>query len=163
MKNSFKTIVMVALLGIATLLIPAMASADEDDYGYRQSYGRYVISNRPLYYGNRYHSSYYEGHGSYNRHYYNDGYGILTGIAIGALFGYAIGDSGHQHNTYTRTEVIATAPQPVRQLSRNRCLQTREYQTQVKVGGRFVDAYGTACLQPDGSWRYGSATMVPGY
>lgn len=32
------------------------------------------------------------------------------------------------------------------------CLQTREYQTVIAVGGREVPAYGTACLQPDGSW-----------
>lgn len=29
----------------------------------------------------------------------------------------------------------------------------REYQTQVEVGGRVEEAYGTACRQPDGSWQ----------
>ena len=29
----------------------------------------------------------------------------------------------------------------------------REYQTTVNVGGRTEEAYGTACRQPDGSWR----------
>lgn len=29
----------------------------------------------------------------------------------------------------------------------------REYQTTVSVGGAPQPAYGTACLQPDGSWR----------
>ena len=29
----------------------------------------------------------------------------------------------------------------------------REYTAPVRVGGRIVDSYGTACLQPDGSWR----------
>jgi surface antigen len=24
-----------------------------------------------------------------------------------------------------------------------------------------VDAYGTACLQPDGSWQFGAPTPVP--
>ena len=28
----------------------------------------------------------------------------------------------------------------------------REYQTDVEIGGRLERAYGTACLQPDGSW-----------
>ena len=32
------------------------------------------------------------------------------------------------------------------------CLQVREYQTEIVVGGRTVPAYGDACLQPDGSW-----------
>jgi len=29
----------------------------------------------------------------------------------------------------------------------------REYHTSVNVGGRMEDAYGTACRQPDGSWK----------
>lgn len=29
----------------------------------------------------------------------------------------------------------------------------REYQTEVIVGGRREQAYGTACRQPDGSWK----------
>ena len=41
------------------------------------------------------------------------------------------------------------------------CLQTREYQTKITVGGKEVDAYGTACLQPDGDWQFGAPTPVP--
>ena len=37
------------------------------------------------------------------------------------------------------------------------CLQEREYRTKIMVGGKEVEGYGTACLQPDGSWRYGAA------
>jgi hypothetical protein len=33
------------------------------------------------------------------------------------------------------------------------CLQVREYQTEIVVGGKSVPAYGSACLQPDGSWK----------
>jgi hypothetical protein len=29
----------------------------------------------------------------------------------------------------------------------------REYQTTTDIGGRRQPAYGTACLQPDGTWR----------
>ena len=32
-------------------------------------------------------------------------------------------------------------------------LTCREYQTTISVGGRLQNAYGTACLQPDGQWR----------
>ena len=32
-------------------------------------------------------------------------------------------------------------------------LMCREYQSTVFVGGRSQNSYGTACLQPDGSWR----------
>jgi len=35
------------------------------------------------------------------------------------------------------------------------CRQQREYQTTLTVNGRQVDGFGTACLQPDGSWRLG--------
>ena len=31
--------------------------------------------------------------------------------------------------------------------------QCREFQQTVTVGGRTEQAYGTACLQPDGSWE----------
>jgi hypothetical protein len=54
------------------------------------------------------------------------------------------------------------APPPTRTVERPYpCLQEREYQTTVIIGGREVEAYGTACLQPDGSWRRGPATVVP--
>jgi hypothetical protein len=32
-------------------------------------------------------------------------------------------------------------------------LTCREYQTTVTVGGQVQNAYGTACLQPDGQWK----------
>ncbi len=41
------------------------------------------------------------------------------------------------------------------------CRMIREYQTQITVGGRLVDAYGDACLMADGSWRRGAAKVVP--
>ncbi len=41
------------------------------------------------------------------------------------------------------------------------CRMTREYQTRVAVGGKYVDAYGDACLQADGSWKRGPAKIVP--
>jgi hypothetical protein len=43
------------------------------------------------------------------------------------------------------------------------CLQTREYQMTVIIGGEEKDAYGTACLQPDGSWLQGPPTVVPDF
>jgi hypothetical protein len=39
------------------------------------------------------------------------------------------------------------------------CLMTREYQTQISVGGQLVPGYGQACLQPDGSWYHGPAIL----
>ena len=40
------------------------------------------------------------------------------------------------------------------------CLMTREYQTEITVGGEVVEGYGQACLQPDGSWYRGPAVAV---
>ena len=39
------------------------------------------------------------------------------------------------------------------------CVQTREYQTRVTIGGHTRDAYGTACLQADGSWLRGPLSV----
>jgi len=51
-------------------------------------------------------------------------------------------DSGHS-GTVT--------PQPAYQTAEGS--YCREYQTTVTVGGQTESAYGTACRQPDGSWR----------
>ncbi|MDH3475606.1 MAG: hypothetical protein OEM59_18150 [Rhodospirillales bacterium] len=50
-----------------------------------------------------------------------------------------------------QTAPIETAGPP------STCLMTREYQTQISVGGQLVPGYGQACLQPDGSWYHGPA------
>lgn len=42
-------------------------------------------------------------------------------------------------------------PQPGYQLDSGQ--HCREYQQTVTIGGETVDAYGTACRQPDGSWK----------
>jgi len=51
-------------------------------------------------------------------------------------------DSGHS-GTVT--------PQPAYQTSSGE--YCREYQQQITVGGRTETGYGTACRQPDGTWR----------
>lgn len=43
--------------------------------------------------------------------------------------------------------------QALPQQASGECLQVREYQTEIVVGGKTVPAYGNACLQPDGSWK----------
>lgn len=42
---------------------------------------------------------------------------------------------------------------PVRQGTDSAGNQCREYQSTVTVGGKTEQAYGTACRQPDGSWK----------
>ena len=51
-------------------------------------------------------------------------------------------DSGHS-GTYT----------PVRDGQDQAGNYCREYQTTVNIGGQTEKAYGTACRQPDGSWK----------
>jgi len=127
--------------------------------------------------------SYYRGHrGYYGRHDGWRGYGRHRGrtgrtVAIGILglgLGYMLSEASRPRYSQPRTVVYRQpvyrhpAPvyrrpayrQPVRPAA-TQCLQEREYQTRVIVGGEEVDAYGTACLQPDGSWRQGPATVVP--
>lgn len=51
-------------------------------------------------------------------------------------------DSGHQVKvTPTKTYQVAEGE------------YCREYQSEVTVGGKKEQAYGTACRQPDGSWK----------
>jgi hypothetical protein len=56
-------------------------------------------------------------------------------------------------------QTTQTAPRQ----ARNDCLQLREYQTEIVVGGRTVPAYGDACLQPDGSWKKISGPFATDY
>lgn len=45
---------------------------------------------------------------------------------------------------------LAVAAAGTAQASDDYC---REYQRRVTIGGKVQDSYGTACLQPDGSWK----------
>ena len=115
-----------------------------------------------------YNKHHYKGH--YNRPYYGHrGYGgnyyyydddddydkLLFGLVTGGILGYTLNQS--QHN---QRYDYPPAPDTYSQ-SGGSCLQQREYQTTVIVGGRAVDAYGTACLQPDGSWTRSPPSVAP--
>ena len=105
------------------------------------------------------------GHGGYRNYYYyknkdnddDDHEKLLIGLVIGGILGYALNEhqqgSVEQYGDYYQRN----AYQPN---SSSSCLQEREYQTTVIVGGRPVDAYGTACLQPDGSWTRSHAQVT---
>jgi hypothetical protein len=51
--------------------------------------------------------------------------------------------------------VVATQPPPGPTPSAQSC---REFDTPVVINGQEQEAYGTACLQPDGSWQVQQAT-----
>ena len=83
---------------------------------------------------------------------------LLIGLVVGGILGYALNSSQHA-DSYPQT----SSPPPASgsyQYSDNSCLQEREYQTTVIVGGKEVNAYGTACLQPDGSWSRSPARVA---
>ncbi len=77
------------------------------------------------------------------------------------------GHHHHRQSHVTYKKVVPAAPQATRTKEtaaedlRQACLMIREYQTKITVGGKEVDAYGDACLQPDGSWRLGAPKQVP--
>ncbi len=66
----------------------------------------------------------------------------LEHTASGKQTSWSNPDSGH-HGTVT----------PVRTYQKPSGQYCREYQQTVTVGGRTEQAYGTACRQPDGSWK----------
>ncbi|MGF1605485.1 MAG: hypothetical protein ACFB22_04035 [Rhodothalassiaceae bacterium] len=108
---------------------------------------------------------------------------VLFGLGAGILASEAIRQSRQPDRVIIQERVVAptdrsvfrSAPRPQPQdwqepvapprhepgFAPGECLQIREYQTVVIVGGEEVDAYGDACLQPDGSWLRGPAKIDP--
>ncbi len=134
--------------------------------------------------GNRSHRAYRGGHRRHHGGSYSFGYGVpfgygghysfgysghhggdvLAGAVLGVGLGYLL--LNNQRRDRYPAETVVVERQVVKEVQRApepaySCLQTREYQTRITVGGKEVDAYGTACLQPDGSWRHGPAMLVP--
>ncbi|WP_321392331.1 hypothetical protein [Emcibacter sp.] len=137
---------------------------------------------------NNYHyvPSRYYGHVNYHYrpyrprvHYGVHGHGddVALGILAGGLLVYGLTQAAQANNQPDVIYVPATQPSPAggqgwsttapapQQVaySHGTCLQEREYQTTITVGNETVPAYGTACLQPDGSWKFGPAKQVPAY
>lgn len=104
-----------------------------------------------------------------------DGRGQLlaafTGAVLGGLVGSSIGrdldrydelQAQHvlEHNR-TGDKAVWVNPDgghevsvtPTKTYTRANGQYCREYQTTVNVGGKVEQAYGTACRQPDGSWK----------
>ena len=100
---------------------------------------------------------------------------IAAGVILGGLFGGAVGNSldnaDRQYMQQTSQQSLEYAPSGQTAVWRNpdsgnsgtitpvSTYQTssggycREYQQTVQVGGQSQDGYGTACRQPDGSWK----------
>jgi len=114
------------------------------------------------YRGRHYDGRHYPGGRYYYRHDGDDD--LLFGLLAGGILGYAI--NGAQHSApyyddrYPPPAQRDALPPETYGYRDGTCLQEREYQTTIVVGGRNVPAYGTACLQPDGSWRRGAPQAV---
>jgi hypothetical protein len=157
---------------------------DDDDHGrnkggyknnehynvhYNNNYYGHYAGKRP-YYSNNYphYYPYYPcstcGKNKHHNNNNNNNDKLWIGLLGGGILGYGLNAYQHSNSTdhgYYPQSNSAPPPPPSIQYATtapvNPCLQEREYSTKIMVGGRQVDGYGTACLQPDGSWRYGTA------
>jgi len=165
--------VLVSAITLA-LVLPATSRADGSPYHYGPYRGGppYHGAYYPRYYPHyfpRYYPPYYPEYpcgncGNNNHHNNHNNYKLWLGILGGGVAGYALSNIYHGNTAtpdYNPPATGAQAPPTVTQYpgpaSVGPCLQEREYRTKSMVGNKEVDGYGTACLQPDGSWRYGPA------
>jgi len=97
--------------------------------------------------------------------------GAILGVLIGSEVGKSLDKADRMYAARTTTSALENnrsgvtstwtnpdsghsgtiTPRPAYQTSSGE--YCREYQQQITVGGRTETAYGTACRQPDGSWR----------
>lgn len=155
MNFRFRTPIVMAIMMAMTLSSPGTVWA-----GGKHHYERH---------GNGHHQKHhhYKGHHksghNYRRYDSDDDEKLLIGLLLGGVFGYAISSANQSYTPEPPAYPAAsTYPAPSYNSggSASTCLQEREYQMKVMVGGKAADAYGTACLQPDGSWYRGPAHLV---
>jgi surface antigen len=101
--------------------------------------------------------------------------GVLAGVLIGGLLGGAFGNAldnadreyasrnAYQALEYSKSGTTSAWRNPdsshAGDFTPTRTYQTasgtycREYSQTIRVGGRSEEGYGTACRQPDGSWK----------
>lgn len=132
------------------------------------------------------HGGYRHGGWYHGGHYHHHGHGhgdSAAALGVGLIFGVLLGNALADHDRYAPppyryrppydddydADLAYRRPPPPRyreavtiaERPAGPCLQAREYQTRVTVSGREVEAYGIACLQPDGSWRQGPPRLAP--
>lgn len=149
-KRTLTALAVACVAGTATL--PAVAGGDHYNRHSHKHYGKH--------YAPPHHYKHARPH--YRRHNSDDDEKLVYGLLVGGLIGYALSynqqpDYSARQYSYSPPPAAPAYPQPAQATT---CLQEREYQMKVIVGGREADAYGTACLQPDGSWHRGPAQVV---
>ena len=85
---------------------------------------------------------------------------IITGAVLGTTIGGSAGTHCVQQVAYPQPAVVqqpvyvqAAATQVSDANDRTDGRYCREYQNRSTVSGRVQETYGTACMQPDGSWE----------
>jgi hypothetical protein len=150
------------ILATALLASAGAQTSWADGDHYYGKYGKYGKHGYKQPWGQQYYR--YPSQHHYRRHNSDDDEKLIYGLLVGGLFGYVIGNA-QQQDSYP-SQPYTPPPQPSYQSYQDyappasTCLQEREYQMQVIVGGKEAQAYGTACLQPDGSWYRGPAKVV---
>jgi hypothetical protein len=167
-----------------TLPPPEARAEGYVSFGFGTSFGKRHGSHRQSHFGlNTYRPGYY-GRGYYGRGYYP--YRGYRHRRHHRHLSYWHGPHGYPYHTHRHRHVLyrlpshryvphshtrtlpAAAPQAAKRTlqaappppARN-CLMIREYQTVITIDGKQLDAYGDACMQPDGSWRRGPPKAVP--
>jgi len=135
-----------AVLALASLaLLPEPAAADSFSFSYstgKHYYGR-PYYGRPYYYGHRH----YYGPPRYAYHYYGPRYYYPPPVVY-----YHPPPPPVVYVPVPRGPAIAAQPaSPVYQTPQGQ--YCREYQGTLNIGGQPQPSYGTACLQPDGTWK----------
>ena len=167
MRSVFKAVPLIAAALLLTSVVPDPATAG----GYGHS------KHGPYHYPYKgHHGSYYYGHRPYyyHEHYYRPKhvYIVPRPVYVTPPPVYVYPQPVYQEDyrwrrpppNYAATwqgqgeKIYYEEPTP--QGPAATCLMTREYQTQVVVGGQSVPGYGYACLQPDGSWYRGPAVPI---
>ncbi len=147
----------VALMGVAAARPADAGGAVGFGYGYHGP-GAHVGAH--VGYHHRHH---HPGRFHYRHHHHGHGAAYtLLGVGLG-LIAYDIARKSARAERIAEREVrYLPPPPPVPPSDRDSgCLQIREYQTTITVGGEEKAAYGDACLMPDGSWRLGAPKLVP--
>ncbi|HCM83469.1 MAG TPA: hypothetical protein PKW15_05555 [Alphaproteobacteria bacterium] len=150
----FRKIIFAAL---AVILFTAPAYADRDDrrghdrHHKRKRHHTVIVRPNVISIWPGYHHSYYPSHRPRHTRHPNEvsmtcanGKEVTiraAGLSIYDMLNKAENYCARQHGNLYRIDI----------LSGNR--YCREYQTRTTIGGQRERSYGTACLQPDGSWE----------
>jgi hypothetical protein len=171
-SRSFVSLAVASMLAGTALLSHGLAYADgkhrDRYYGPGRHDGHY--NDRGYHYG---HYKRYRPYGYYHRGYgyYHHDNDVWAWIAFGAIT-WAILDNlnDNQRRVHEQAQIAATSAPigetiiwnqggasgsvtPIRDGTSSSGNYCREFQHEVRVGGKVEQAYGTACRQPDGSWQ----------